>query len=239
MTWVPYFAMMGAMGRPLRAAEGGYVYHVLNRANARMTIFGDDGDYEAFERVLVEAVERTGTRLLSYSVMPNHWHLVVWPRKDGELSQFVGWLTLTHTQRWHAHRHSTGSGHVYQGRFKSFPVAEDEHFYTLTRYVERNALRANLVQRAEAWRWSSLARWLRGSKEDRELLAAWPLPRKANWVEHVNEPLTETEFAALRRSIERGRPYGGAAWSQRAVRRLGLETTLRPRGRPRNPEKGS
>ena len=138
------------MGRPLRAAEGGYVYHVLNRANARMTIFADDGDYEAFERVLVEAVERTGTRLLSYSVMPNHWHLVVWPRKDGELSRFVGWLTLTHTQRWHAHRHSTGSGHVYQGRFKSFPVAEDEHFFTLTRYVERNALRANLVKRAEA-----------------------------------------------------------------------------------------
>jgi REP-associated tyrosine transposase len=227
------------MGRPLRAAEGGYVYHVLNRANARMTIFKNDGDYEAFERVLLEAVERTGTRLLSYSVMPNHWHLVVWPRKDGELSQFVGWLTLTHTQRWHAHRHSTGSGHVYQGRFKSFPVAEDEHYYTLTRYVERNALRANLVARAEQWRWSSLARWLRGSKEDRELLAAWPLARKANWVEHVNEPLTEAELAAIQRSVDRGRPYGAAAWSERAVRRLGLETTLRPRGRPKKPQKGS
>ena len=146
------------MGRPLRAAEAGYVYHVLNRANARMTIFEKDEDDEAFERVLAEAVERTKTRLLAYCLMPNHWHLMVWPQADGELSAFVGWLTLTHTQRWHAHRHSAGTGHVYQGRFKSFPVQEDEHFYTVCRYVERNALRANLVSQAEQWRWSSLSR---------------------------------------------------------------------------------
>ena len=68
------------MGRPLRAAEAGYVYHVLNRANARKTIFEKDQDYEAFERVLAEAVERTKTRLLAYCLMPNHWHLVVWPQ---------------------------------------------------------------------------------------------------------------------------------------------------------------
>ena len=134
------------MGRPQRAAEGGYVYHVLNRANARMTIFADDGDYEAFEKVLRRPSNGAETRLLAYCLMPNHWHLVVWPRKDGELSRFVGWLTLTHTQRWHAYRRSTGSGHVYQGRFKSFPVQEDEHFYTVARYVERNALRAQLAR---------------------------------------------------------------------------------------------
>ena len=112
-----------------------------------MTIFEDDGDYEAFERSCEEAVERTRTRLLAYCVMPDHWHLIVWPRQDGELSRFVGWLTLTHTQRWHASRHSQGSGHVYQGRFKSFPVQGDEHFLTACRYVERNALRAKLVKR--------------------------------------------------------------------------------------------
>jgi putative transposase len=199
---------MGGMGRPHRAAEAGYVYHVLIRANARMTLFEDDADYEAFERILSEAAQRTKTRLLAYCLMPNHWHLIVWPHKDGELSRFIGWLTLTHTQRWHAHRRSTGSGHVYQGRFKSFPVQEDEHYYTVARYVERNAKRANLVRRAEQWRWSSLYRWLRGSAEDRELLAAWPLPRKASWVDHVNEPLTEAELAAIRRSVNRGSPFG-------------------------------
>lgn len=224
------------MGRPHRAAEGGYVYHVLNRANARMTIFRGDGDYEAFERVLLEAVDRLKTRLLAYCVMPNHWHLLVWPRKNDELSRFVGWLTLTHTQRWHAHRRSAGSGHVYQGRFKSFPVAEDEHFYTVARYVERNPLRAKLVAGAEAWRWGSLYRWLRGWQEDRTLLSAWPLARKPGWVEHVNAPLTDSELLAVRTSIDRSRPLGGQAWSRRTIRQLGLEITLRSRGRPRKSE---
>ena len=227
------------MGRPHRAAQGGYVYHVLNRANARMKIFRDDADYEAFERVLLEAVERTETRLLAYCVMPNHWHLVVWPRRDGELSEFVGWLTLTHTQRWHAFRQSIGSGHLYQGRFKSFPIEEDGHLYTVARYAERNALRANLVRRAEQWRWGSLYRWQRGSAEDRRLLAAWPVPRPGGWIEHVNAPQTEAELNALRRCVNRGSPFGSELWSARTIRKLGLESTLRPRGRPKKQTGGA
>lgn len=215
------------------------MYHVLNRGNARMNIFERDGDFEAFEDILSQAVERTQTRLLAYCLMPNHWHLLVWPRKDGELSRFIGWLTLTHTQRWHAHRQSVGSGHVYQGRFKSFPIQEDEHFLTAARYVERNALRANLVRRAEQWRWGSLYRWLRGSAEDKQLLAAWPLPRRPNWADYVNVPQSEAEVEALRRSVNRGSPFGDEPWSGKAVRRLRLESTLRPRGRPRIHNKGS
>jgi len=225
------------MGRPKRAADGGLVYHVLNRANARMPIFEKPEDYAAFERVLEEAVERTKTRVLAYCVVCTHWHMVLWPQEDGELSRFTGWLTLTHTQRWHAHRHSTGSGHLYQGRFKSFPVQDDDHFYTVCRYVERNALRANLVRRAEDWRWGSLHRWQEGSAKD--LLAAWPLRRLANWVEKVNVPQTEAELSALRRSVNRGCPFGEAFWSDRIVRRLGLESTLRPRGRPKKQGNGS
>ena len=198
-----------------------------------MRIFDGDADYLAFEKILVQAVERSDMRLLSYCLMPNHWHLVVWPRKTDELSRFVGWMTLTHTQRWHAHRQSAGSGHVYQGRFKSFPVQEDEHFYTLARYVERNALRAGLVRRAENWKWSSLFRWMRGSSEDKQLLSPWPVPRRPSWVDHVNAPQSEAELQAVRRSIERGRPFGDENWTNRAVERLDLETTLRPRGRPR------
>lgn len=227
------------MGRPHRAAEGEYVYHVLNRANARMTIFEHEEDYRAFEKVLSQAVERSQTRLLVYCLMPNHWHLMVWPRKDGELSRFSGWLTLTHTQRWHAHRRSTGSGHLYQGRFKSFPIQENEHFYTVARYVERNALRANLVHRAEQWPWGSLYHWLRCSVEDKKLLAAWPCPRQPNWVDHVNTPQTEAELQALRRSVQRGSPFGDESWRDLAVRQLGLESTLRPQGRPKNQRNGS
>ena len=152
------FCRIRGMGRALRIAAGGFAYHVLNRANARMRIFDKPKDYEAFERILADAVRRVKMRLLAYCVMPNHWHLVVWPREEGDLSTFVGWLTLTHTQRWHAHRHSVGSGHVYQGRFKSFLVESDEYLWTVCRYVERNALRAGLCERAEEWRWSSLWR---------------------------------------------------------------------------------
>ena len=223
------------MGRPKRAAVGGLIYHVLNRANARMTIFEKDEDYVAFEQVLTEAVERSGIRLLSYCVMPNHWHLVVWPDEDGQLSDFTGWLTLTHTQRWHAHRHSAGSGHVYQGRFKSFPVQSDEHFFTVCRYVERNALKAGLVKSAEEWQWSSLYRWINGSAEEKRLLSKWPLNRKKGWLGHVNEPLTDREYDALQKCLQRGRPFGDDNWSATQVRLLGLESTMKPRGRPRKP----
>jgi putative transposase len=146
------------MPRRARSIQGGYVYHVLNRSNARAALFLKEEDYAAFERVLEEASRRVPLRILGYCVMPNHWHMVVWPRvgQDRQVSEFLRWLTVTHTQRWHAHHHTAGSGHLYQGRFKSFPVESDEHLYTVLRYVERNPVRANLVERAQEWRWSSL-----------------------------------------------------------------------------------
>jgi putative transposase len=221
------------MGRAKRAADGGLIYHVLNRGNARMTIFEKDGDYEAFESILEQAVARYGTEILAWCLMPNHWHLVVKPHEDGELSQFVGWLTLTHTQRWHAHYQNPGSGHLYQGRFKSFPVQEEEHFLTVCRYVERNPLRARLVSRAEQWRWSSLWRWHEGTAAQKRLLSAWPVRRAANWLQHVNTPQTEAELSALRRSVTRGCPFGEEHWSNQMVKKLQLESTIRPQGRPK------
>ena len=171
------------MSRPLRASEGGLVYHALNRSNARLLIFED---YAAFERTLGEAVTRHDMRLLAYCLMPNHFHLVVWPRLDGELTRFMRWLTMTHTQRWHARRHSAGSGHLYQGRFKSFPVQDDGHLLTVCRYVERNALRAGLVERAQLWRWGSL--WRRTARKPPEgpALSPWPTERPSDWTKRVN-----------------------------------------------------
>jgi len=204
-----------------------------------MKIFEKDEDYAAFEAVLEEAVERTAMRLLAYCVMPNHWHLVVWPRKDGDLSRFMGWLTLTHTQRWHAHRRSVGTGHVYQGRFKSFPVENDPHFLTACRYVEQNALRAKLVRKAETWQWGSLWRWRSGDAQQKQLLSTWPVRRSPGWLKHVNQPLSKAELKALHGCVARGNPYGSESWSRRIVKSLGLENTVRPRGRPRKSEKGS
>jgi putative transposase len=221
------------MPRPLRAAEGGLVYHTLNRANAGMTIFAGDDDYAVFESVLAEAIHRTEMRLLAYCLMPTHFHLIVWPREDCDLSRFMGWLTLTHTQRWHAHHKTVGMGHVYQGRFKSFPVQPDEHFLTVCRYVERNPLRANLVSRAQDWRWGSLPIRLAKGAEERPALDAWPIERPRDWTARVNRPFAAGEEEAVQRSIRRGQPFGSELWQAKTSARLGLESTFRDRGRPR------
>jgi putative transposase len=221
------------MGRTTRVAAGGFAYHVLNRANARMTIFDKAKDYEAFEQILADAVDRVKMRLLAYCVMPNHWHLVVWPREDGDLSAFVGWLTLTHTQRWHAHRHSVGSGHVYQGRFKSFLVESDEYLWTVCRYVERNALRAGLCERAEQWRWSSLWRREFGDAQSREMLSPWPIDLPKDWLRRVNRAESRRDLEVVRRCVNRGQPFGQEDWVRQVTKKFGLDATFRPQGRPR------
>lgn len=198
-----------------------------------MALFEKDGDYEAFERVLGETLSLRPMRLLAYCLMSNHWHMVLWPRGDGDLASFMQRLSITHVRRWQEHRHVVGTGHIYQGRYKSFPVQRDEHFLTLCRYVERNPLRARLVKRAEQWRWSSLWRREQRSPKLCAWLSDWPVDRPRNWRRRVNQAETAAELEALRACVGRGRPFGGPAWTPGVVRRLGLENTLRPRGRPR------
>jgi putative transposase len=205
---------------------------VLNRANGKRTIFHRDRDYLAFEQVLGEMQERVPMRILSWCVMPNHWHLLLWPQQDGELSNYLRLVTLTHTQRLHAHRASAGTGHVYQGRFKSFVVQHDAHFLSVARYVERNALSGNLVQRAEDWRWGSLWRMGRGTADQPPHLHKWPVARPSDWLTYVNKPIDQVEVERLRRCARRGSPYGDEAWATDVAEQLGLRSTLRPRGRP-------
>ena len=221
------------MPRRARISTGGLAYHILNRRVGRLGLFDKPADYMAFEKILNEAHERTGIRIAAYCLMPNHWHLVLWPRDDGELSEVMRWITVTHTQRWHAHRQSFGSGPVYQGRFRSFPVQTDEHFLTVARYVERNALRAKLVKRAEQWQWSSLWRWAQGDPKLLAFLSDWPVKRPRQWVGWVNRPERASELEDLRCSAQRGRPFGSQGWVVRVAKRLSLESTLRPRGRPK------
>ena len=215
------------MGRPLRPTSADVVYHVLNRANARRTLFDDDGDYAAFEQVLGQACERVAMRLLAYCIMPNHWHLVVWPRQDGDLSRFMNWLTLTHTQRWHQHRHTVGEGHAYQGRFKSFPVETNEYLLTVCRYVVRNPIRAGLVERVEQWRWSSAG--TSGAVPVHE----WPMACPTEWRDWVNKGEPHEQLHAIRRSVIKGQPYGSETWVERMVKQWNLGATLRDRGRPK------
>jgi putative transposase len=203
-----------------------------------MQVFEKTADYQAFEEVLKETRQEAPMRICAYCLMPNHWHLLLWPERGGDLAAFMHRLTITHVRRWQKNRHYVGLGHVYQGRYKSFPVEEDEHFLAVVRYVERNALRANLVLRAEEWRWSSLWRRGRGGAEEKAVLAGWPVDLPGDWVARVNRADNEKELEALRRSIQRGRPYGGGEWQRQIAKRLGLESAYRSAGRPRIGRRG-
>lgn len=221
------------MPRSPRIVTGGIVYHVLNRGVNRMTIFRTKKDYRAFEDVMEETLALSPMRILAYTIMPNHWHMIVWPEKDGHLPAFMQRLTVTHALRWKHYRDLMGIGPLYQGRYRSFPVGDDQHFYTVVRYVERNALRANLVERAEDWKWSSLHRRLKGTSGQLDILSPWREEEPSDWLAFVNEPITDAELSAVRRSVERGAPYGNPYWVERISEQLGLGCTLRPRGRPK------
>lgn len=218
------------MPRTARASAAGVCYHVINRGNGRATVFHDSNDYRAFIALIGEAVERVDVRMLGYCLMPNHIHLVLWPRHDGDLSRFMQWLLTAHVRRYH--RVHGSSGHVWQGRFKAFPIQSDEHLLTVLRYVERNPIRAGLARRAVAWPWSSL----QGRSKPNGTVAFLrdgPLPLPADWIDLVNAPEPPAELVRVRESVNRGAPFGDDRWAQRTAGRLGLEASLRPRGRPR------
>ena len=220
------------MPRPKRKCAGGVVYHVLNRANGRLRIFKKPADFEAFERILAEGLERVPMRLCGYCIMGNHWHMLLWPVNDGDVSEFMRWVTLTHTQRWHAAHGTAGIGHVYQGRFKSFPVQSNEHYLTVLRYIESNPLRAAMVEDSNDWQYSSLA--IRNGMDKEGLrISRGPVNLPKAWNKLVNVLPGETVEAQLQNCIKRGAPFGRARWIQMASQKLGLEITLRPRGRPR------
>jgi len=212
------------------------VFHVLNRGVGRMDLFKKEGDFEAFERCIEKTLQSCPMRICAYCLLSNHWHLVLWPERDGDLGAFMQKLTVTHVRNWQEHRRRVGYGHVYQGRYKSFPVESDEYFYQVVRYVERNALRAGLARAAEVWRWGSLWRRECGKPVERRWLSDWPLPLPGDWKEFVNEPQSEAELDAIRRSVVRGQPYGGEAWAKKTAAELGLESTFRSRGRPKRDE---
>lgn len=220
------------MPRAARKAPGGQAYHVLNRSVGKMTLFAQDADFEAFQRVLLEAHRRHPIRILSYCIVSNHWHFVVWPQTDGEVTAFFRWLAHTHAMRWRVAHRTVGDGPVYQGRFKSFPVQSDDHLLTVLRYVERNALGAGLVERAEHWRWGGLWARVHGDDALEAILSPWPVERPKDWLRRVNAPLSAKELRRLRLSLQRGQPYGEEGWVQRTAQSLGLEHTLRPEGRP-------
>jgi putative transposase len=212
-----------------QAGSGGIVFHVLNRGARRLRLFDAPDDYRAFLHCLARTRDRIPLRILAYCVMPNHFHLVVWPTQDGELARFMHRMTSTHAKRWHVRRDTSGDGAVYQSRYKALAVQGDRHFLTVCRYVERNALSAGLVQRAEEWPWSSLAESGEGGAP--VPIDDWPVQRPPDWPTLVNETQFASELEQVRQAVRSGLPLGDTSWAVHTARRLGLEA--KPPGRPR------
>jgi putative transposase len=192
-------------------------------------VFHKQADYVAFRALFEEAHERLPMRLVAWCLMPNHFHLVLWPQGDGDVSRWMQWLLSTHVRRYHEHYHT--SGHVWQGRFKAFAIQENEHLLSVMRYVERNPLRAGLVSSLLDWPYSSLPLRLKGERPP--WYSEGPVSRGRDWIEYVEQPQTDAELLSLRQSAERGTPYGNPRWQANTIAALGLESTVRPRGRPR------
>ncbi len=208
------------MPRQPRIALGDIVYHVLNRGNGRRTIFSTDKDYLHFEELLTEAKELIDMRILAYTLMPNHWHLVLYPRKDRDLSEFMRWLTTTHARHYRVKTKSIGHGHLYQGTYKSFPIEEDQHLTTVIRYVEQNPLRAKLVKRAEDWKYGSLSRRMKGTPKQKKLLAKLPTKLPANYLKAVNTIYDDDMLTTIRGSVQKGVPYGDEEWASQFVSKI-------------------
>ena len=221
------------MPRLARVDIGGEIYHVINRANGRMGIFETPEDYKLFEKLIHDAKELTNMRIFAYTIMPNHWHLVLSPQNDGDLRTFMHRLTNAHTRLVHVKTGTIGSGHLYQGRYKSFLVDNDSYLLTLIKYVERNPVRARLVRQCEDWQWGSAWRRICGSKAQMKLLDTSPTQFPHGYKQWINTPDKEDEITTIRHSLNKGVPFGGERWVGRMITKYHLESTLRSAGRPK------
>ncbi len=221
------------MARSLRIDTGGEIYHCINRAVGRQTIFKEDKDYRLFENTLQEVVDVTGMRILAYSIMPNHFHLVLYPESDGDLSEFMKRLTGAHTQRYRVATRTVGEGPLYQGRYKSFIIQDDSHLFTVLRYVERNPLTAGLVKEPLSWKYGSVYRRYNGTEKEKQLLSPWICDEPNNYLQALSQSLTVKEIEKIKRSETKGVPFGDSEYVLSIVEKYGVSSILREKGRPR------
>jgi REP-associated tyrosine transposase len=189
------------MPRPPRICPDGVPQHIVNRGNLRAPIFRDGADYLGFLAAMTDAVDRTTVRLLAFCLMPNHFHLVLWPVHGQEVSAYMQLLMNAHIRDVQDRHGTAGTGHIYQGRYKNSPILTERHFMNVCRYVEANPLCAGLVARTEEWEWSSLVR--QGPVDDLNILTPWPVKRPRRWIDLVNRPLGNRELRELKKEMRR------------------------------------
>lgn len=218
------------MPRRPRHELTGIAFHVMNRAVRGARLFTTSRDFETFAEIVADGLKRSQSRvrIISFQVMSNHWHFGITCDRIADLSKYMHWMEGKHANKWAGAHKARGRGYVYQGRFKAVPVQTSTSLIRVCRYIERNALRKNLVAAAEDWAWGSLY----AHRNNRHLipLSEWPIPQPENWCEIVNRPQTRSELRDLRNCIRRDQPIGDSDWAQAVAPLLGL--SMRPVGRP-------
>lgn len=221
------------MPRIARVDISNYAYHILNRAIMRLRIFNTDKEYERFEKIIERAAEKIGMRIVAYVIMPNHWHFLLYPKEDGDLGLFVHQISNTHTRQVKSRTKTIGTGPLYQGRYKSFIIQQDDHFLAVLKYIERNPVRSGLVINAEDWRWGSAWHRVYGVPEQKRFLADSPVELPANYRRWINSPESSKELEEIRFSVNKSKPYGINNWVEKIVDQFDLVSTLRNPGRPK------
>jgi len=217
------------MPRVKRGLSDGQIYHVINRGNCKQNVFHKDQDFRSFLELIKPGKEQFHIDIYAYCLMPNHFHFVLSPHNGDNLSKWMQWIMTCHVRRYHKHYKTTG--HIWQGRFKSFLIQKDNHLLNVLRYVEANPMRAGLTPFSRNWIWSSLSERI-GEKYDK-IIDNVPIELPIDWEEFVNNPITDKELESINQSVNRQSPYGNPQWQKKMCQQYSLEHTLRQRGRPK------
>ena len=218
-------AVCASHGMPRRrmAGCGGFVFHAMNRSAKQLTLFDGAADYQLFFQVLKEAQHKCPIRLLEYCLMPNHFHLLLWPEADKQLSSYMRWVAGVHAQRWRRSRGTIGKGAVYQGRFKWVAVQDARHYGIARRYIWQNPVRARLVEQPQQWPWSSASDIL---LPVRPHLADGPLLDEQSRAAAIAQTLPTADEAEMRDALRRNQPFGTPSWSHTLALRSWLIDVL-------------
>jgi putative transposase len=189
------------MPRPARLVLPGIPHHVTQRGSRRQATFFSDTDYARYVALLRHWCVKSGTAVWAWCLMPNHVHLILVPSRADGLGAA---LAPAHRRySWEVNQREGWSGHLWQSRFASFPL-DEAHLYACLRYIELNPVRAGLVERPEAWRWSS-ARGHLGLADDPLVDPAPARERIDDWRAFLEAGLEPVAHAALRAAERSGR----------------------------------
>lgn len=218
------------MPRIARVIATGYPHHITQRGNNRATVFFDDEDRQTYLKLLAGYAEKYHLQIWAYCLMNNHIHLLAVPETETSLSRGIGLTNQVYTQ--YLNRKLNQSGRIWQNRFFSCVVENNQYLWAVARYIERNPLKVGLVEKAEVYRWSSAKAHITGASDTLLGATSWLSPQdQSTYAEFV---VTEDEDTdnAIRNATRTGRPFGSENFVDLLEFRLKQPLKAQRRGRP-------